>query len=86
MKKSITLKTPRILKKKKKEIPVGGTGVIDGRRVMAKRYDDDHFYDGCDRCCFGTANGYDDPCPTTKCRGKYRSDKTEVYFVEVKEP
>lgn len=75
------------MKKKKNEIPVGGTGVIDGRRVMAKRYADDRSYEGCDRCCFSLkAGNHSGVCPTRRCAAKCRQDKTDVYFVEVKEP
>lgn len=45
---------------KNKEIPIGGIGVINGYKVMAKEY---LLENTCDDCCFSRNNGYYHPCP-----------------------
>lgn len=65
--------------KKNKEIPIGGIGIIDNIRVMAKEYT---YKDSCDQCCFSLNADYHFPCPEKKCSKKYRLDKRDVYFVE----
>lgn len=66
--------------KKLKEIPIGGIGVIDGCRVMAKEYLPEN---SCDDCCFSRNAGYCPDCPSNKCEAKRREDKTDVYFIRV---
>lgn len=68
--------------KKNKEIPIGGIGIINGYRVMAKEY---LFKNSCDDCCFGLRSGYHGNCPIKKCSAQYREDKKHVYFVIAKE-
>lgn len=68
--------------KKNKEIPVGGIGIINGYKVMAKEYS---YKDSCDLCCFSKIAGYRFPCLLKKCSAKYRQDKKHVYFVRVEE-
>lgn len=68
--------------KKSKEIPIGGIGVINGYRVMAKEY---LFENTCDDCCFGLRSGYHRICPIKACSANYRKDKKHVYFVIAKE-
>jgi hypothetical protein len=62
---------------KNKEIPIGGIGVINGYKVMAKEY---LLENTCDDCCFSRNNGYYHPCPIKKCSSKSRTDKKNVYF------
>ena len=62
---------------KKKEIPIGGIGIIDGVRVMVMKSD---YKIGCDLCYW---QGKDHKsCPYNKCDGRKRDDKTHVYFVQ----
>lgn len=66
------------MKKKNQEIPIGGIGIINGYKVMAKEYT---FENSCDDCCFGHSAGYPHACPLKKCSAKSRTDKKHVYFV-----
>lgn len=68
--------------KKNVEIPIGGTGVVEGQRVMAKEY---LLENSCDDCCFGRYAGYRYQCPFKKCHAKYRKDNKHVYFVRVEQ-
>lgn len=68
--------------KNNKEIPVGGIGVINGYKVMAKEYS---YKNSCDDCCFSMHSEHVRMCPINKCHTKYRKDKTHVYFVRVEE-
>lgn len=65
---------------KKDEISIGGVGVINGYKVMAKEYLLDN---SCDDCCFSLNAGYKQVCPIRKCESKRRTDKKHVYFVIV---
>lgn len=65
--------------RKDNEIPIGGIGVIDGMRVMAKEY---LLANSCGDCCFSLNAGYNPPCPIRKCDGRRREDKKHVYFVK----
>lgn len=67
--------------KRKKEIPINGVGIIDGYKVMAKKFD---YRMDCSDCCVFSGS-YPFPCPNHLCHAKHRTDKTHVYFVEVKE-
>lgn len=64
--------------KKSKEIPIGGIGIIEGYKVMAKEY---KHTDSCDACCFSKTAGYHQKCPMSKCFPDKRDDKKHVYFV-----
>ncbi len=66
--------------KKKIEIPIGGIGVIEGYKVMAKKYLPEN---SCDDCCFSRNAGYWLDCPINRCEAKGREDKTDVYFVRI---
>lgn len=66
------------MKKRNKEIPIGGIGVVNGYKVMAKEY---KLENSCDDCCFGRNAGYHHACPLNKCNDKKRADKKHVYFV-----
>lgn len=68
--------------KPKKEIPIGGIGIINGVKVTVKEY---LLSNTCNDCCFSICAGYTMRCPTKKCCADSRSDKKDVYFVEVKE-
>ncbi|MDE7345362.1 MAG: hypothetical protein K2N48_01315 [Muribaculaceae bacterium] len=68
--------------KKNNEIPIGGIGVIEGMRVMAKEFS---FNNSCDECCFSLHADYHHPCPRKKCDAKTREDKKHVYFVKAEE-
>lgn len=63
---------------KNNEIPIGGVGVINGYKVMAKEY---LFENTCDDCCFSLRAGYKYACPYNKCSAMKREDKKHVYFV-----
>ena len=68
------------MKKQKKEIPIGGTGLIDGYKVMAHEYLPSN---SCDDCCFGFISVYKFPCPMKSCHARNRSDHKHVYFTIV---
>ena len=70
------------MKKQKKEIPIGGVGVIDGYKVMAHEYLPSN---SCDDCCFGFISGYKFPCPMNSCHARKRSDNKHVYFTIVEQ-
>lgn len=65
---------------KKNEIPIGGIGIINGYKVMAKEY---LLENSCDDCCFGRSAGYKQVCPINKCSANKRKDGKHVYFVIV---
>lgn len=67
---------------KKNEIPIGGIGVINGYKVMAKEY---LLENTCDDCCFSLNAGYKHDCPINKCSPLKREDKKHVYFVSIEE-
>lgn len=64
--------------KKRNEIPIGGVGVINGYKVMAKEY---RLENSCDDCCFSRNAGYHHACPLKKCIARLKTDKKHVYFV-----
>lgn len=66
--------------KKNKEIPIGGIGIINGYRVMAKEY---LHTNSCDECCFSLNSGYRFECPHNKCSNLKRTDRKHVYFTIV---
>lgn len=67
--------------KKNTEIPIGGIGIINGYRVMAKEY---LYTDSCDECCFSLNSGYRSPsCPFNKCAAHKREDRKHVLFTIV---
>ena len=68
------------MKKKNNEIPIGGIGVINGYRVVAKEFT---LVNDCEDCVFSSKQGYSLPCPMNKCTARKRSDKKHVYFVAV---
>ena len=74
--------TQRQMKHQKKEIPIGGVGVIDGYKVMAHEYMPSN---SCDDCCFSFNSGYKFPCPKMSCHAHSRIDHKHVYFTIVEQ-